>query len=140
MDPKRLLPSLGKLNDACGVLSKSIMVEEDDTPKNLMLIMLVSHKFGSERSADTDYHLDLPYCSLSFPSRIGILANKADELEIATMAKIVKFLNHDEYLATSLARLSQCMQDSCCIETNMAPPTTCTRSTPLSKRTEVFTN
>ena len=110
---------------------------DDEDEKISMLIMLLSHKFGTENN-EPDDHSDLPHCPMTFPIRQSLITDQAILGEISSIAQDTKKIDHDEYLATSLARLTQCMQDSCCIESNSAPPSSCTRSTPLSKRTESF--
>lgn len=135
VDPKRNGLNIGKINDACGVLSRQIAQEEDeDDFKIHMAIMLISHEFGF----DDDQHSDLPHCSTTFPSRIGILTGKGDELEISSFTKQTKTIKHDEYHATSLAKLTQCMQDSCCTEENAKPPNSCIKSSPAAKKTEKY--
>ena len=83
VDPKRAGNSLGKVNDACGVLARALTQKTRESSeeefKNSMVVMLISHNFGSEVDPqEFDDHSDLPHCSVTFPVRLGIVTGSAD--------------------------------------------------------------
>ena len=125
--------SLARINDACGVLTKDIEIKEDEHMKPLMLIVLASHEFPDE-----DSHSDLPTCESIYPTRLGIVTGKADQYAVSSIVKNTQKLSHDEYHATALAKLTQCVQDSCCIEVVPQSPNNCARSSTLKKKTEKY--
>ena len=90
VDPKKSGNSLGKINDACGVLSRALAPKSSMNPrsnkqnqkfsestseedyKTSMVIMLISHSFGLDNDQEADnQHSDLPHCSVTFPIRVG---------------------------------------------------------------------
>lgn len=83
VDPKKLTTSMGKVNDACGILAKSM--NADPETKIGMAVMLVSHSFGIMDNDHQQQHSDLGYCEDTFPIRIGILTGNSDELEMSAL-------------------------------------------------------
>ena len=142
VDPKRAGNSLGKVNDACGVLSRALTPKtresNEEDFKTSMVVMLISHNFGSDVEQEFNDHSDLPHCSVTFPVRLGILTGSADVSEISAMAKHIEKFEYDEYRAMALEKLTKCMKESCCVEMNPMPPNSCTRSTTINKKTEIY--
>ena len=111
VDPKRAGNSLGKVNDACGVLSRALTPKtresNEEEFKTSMVVMLISHNFGSDVEQEFDDHSDLPHCSVTFPVRLGILTGSADVSEISAMAKHIEKFEYDEYRAIALEKLTK---------------------------------
>ena len=111
---------------------------DEDEYKTYMVVMLISHNFGSDAEQEFNDHSDLPHCSVTFPVRLGILTGSADKSEISSLAKHIEKFEYDEYKARALSRITKCMKESCCVEMNPMPPNSCTRSTTINKKTEKY--
>jgi len=133
IQPKRQKTMFGKIHDACGILAK---VQDLQDRYNSMAIFIISHYFGTSGMADD--HSDIAFCSEVFPTRLAILTGNADEVELSTVANSVRKVEDDEYHATALTRLTECMRDSCCVEFNSLPPNTCISSKSNIKNTETY--